>query len=500
MKWPFLRARGAHQSILRRSSLRVCQLEDRLAPASLISPISVAEPTLSSDSGSGQSYIANDPQQTAQILTRTISDDGRYIAFTSKAANLIAGQSDSNGDCDVFVHDYVTNTTELISHKSNSTVAAGNGGSSAVTISPDGRYVVYRSFARDLIAGMVAPANSGSNVFLYDRSDGSCRLVSHSAGDVLTGASYDVESGNVLAPEISADGHVITFISQATNLVTGFPNPGGSSSTTLAHAYVYDVPTSQVTLVDRANGSASTPGNGNAIINSLSSDSRYMLLSSTATNLLASPTTSQRNVYRYDRQTGALVLLTQNNSGTTPLGGNAKSFSGAISADGRWALVQSSATNLLGGTTTAGNQIYLCDVQTGTLTLVAHASGAPTTGGNGSSLTPAMSSDGRYISFRSLANNLVSNYVNGHSTSAYDVYFYDRVTNQVNLLNHQSTSITTSSNGGSIATWPPKISSDGRYVAFFDLGTNLVNGFVDQNGLAFGDLYRYDRDTGAVRL
>ncbi|MEN4030122.1 MAG: hypothetical protein PQ975_05955, partial [Methanobacterium sp.] len=91
----------------------------------------------------------------------SISIDGRYIAFSSYASNLVAG--DINGHKDVFVRDRLLNTTTLVSV--SSTGEQGNGDSSQPSISADGRYVAFTSYATNLVTG---DTNGVSDVFVRD--------------------------------------------------------------------------------------------------------------------------------------------------------------------------------------------------------------------------------------------------------------------------------------------------------------------------------------------
>jgi WD40-like Beta Propeller Repeat len=100
-----------------------------------------------------------------------LSGDGRFAAFASSATNLLAG--DTNGSSDIFVRDHQTGTTELISV--NTTGGFGTGFSERPDISPDGRYVVFASFANDL---SVNDTNPGPDVFLRDRQTNTTELIS----------------------------------------------------------------------------------------------------------------------------------------------------------------------------------------------------------------------------------------------------------------------------------------------------------------------------------
>jgi Tol biopolymer transport system component len=177
-----------------------------------------------------------------------ISADGRYVAFASDATNLVVG--DTNDRRDVFVHDRVTRTTTRVSVSSSG--VQGDEESVQPSISGDGRYVAFLSFAR-----LVPGYDNDWCIFVHDRVERTTvrlaqgdhpaisrdgRWVAYRVGgpkhrimvaDRITGRAFDVSvpvSGGTPdgecwdPPAISADGHTIAFESEATNLVAGDTN------------------------------------------------------------------------------------------------------------------------------------------------------------------------------------------------------------------------------------------------------------------------------------
>ena len=143
-----------------------------------------------------------------------INGDGRFVAFAADATNLVAG--DTNAGRDVFVRDRLTGTTERVSVNSAEaqTTTGGNSVISFPSISADGRFVIFDSFAPDLVAG---DTNSKSDVFARDRLAGTTSRVSvTSAGAQANNQSYSYS--------VSADGRFVAFYSDATNLVAGDTN------------------------------------------------------------------------------------------------------------------------------------------------------------------------------------------------------------------------------------------------------------------------------------
>ena len=142
----------------------------------------------------------------------SISADGSYVAFASFASNLVSG--DTNDTSDIFVRDRLTGQTTRVSVDSSG--MQGNGWSYDPSISADGRYVAFNSEATNLVAG---DTNDRRDVFVYDRVTGQTTRVSVSSGGTQGNGDY----GSYL-PSISADGRYVAFDSDANNLVSGDTN------------------------------------------------------------------------------------------------------------------------------------------------------------------------------------------------------------------------------------------------------------------------------------
>ncbi len=147
----------------------------------------------------------NDDSQQAMI-----SGNGQFVVYRSRAANLVSG--DTNGHWDIFVHDRSSNITERVSVSSSGEQA--NHGSFSPSISDDGRYVVFRSNASNLVSD---DTNQRWDIFVHDRDTGQTLRVSTTAdGSEANGHSYQ--------PDVSGDGNWISFESDATNLVVSDSN------------------------------------------------------------------------------------------------------------------------------------------------------------------------------------------------------------------------------------------------------------------------------------
>ncbi len=228
-----------------------------------------------------------------------------------------------------------------------------------------------------------------------------------------------------------------------------------------------------------------TEADGVSYTSAISADGRFVAFYSGATNLVSGDTNGTTDVFVHDRQTGTTERVSVATGGGQADNG---SFGPpAISADGRFVAFYSNATNLVGGDTNSKYDIFVHDRQTGTTERVSVATG----GGQAtdSSQSPAISADGRFVTFYSNATNLVGGDTNG----AADVFVHDRQTGTTERV-----SVAT---GGGQATggdsYDPAISADGRFVAFDSAATNLVSG--DSN--SSDDMFVHDRGTsGAAPL
>jgi Tol biopolymer transport system component len=182
-------------------------------------------------------------------------------------------------------------------------------------------------------------------------------------------------------------------------------------------------------------------------------------------------------VFVRDRQTGQTVRV---NLATGGAQANDNSNGPALSADGRFIAFYSLASNLVAGDTNGTLDVFVHDRQTGQTTRVSVASDG--TQGNGDSSAPVLSADGRFVAFASAASNLVPGDTNG----SFDAFVHDRQTGQTIRVSVASNGAQ-SDGGGTL----PALSADGRFVAFESASANLVAG--DTNG--FPDIFVHDRQT-----
>ncbi|MEU7650005.1 RICIN domain-containing protein [Streptomyces huasconensis] len=279
------------------------------------------------------SVATNGTQSNNWSFAPSVSADGRYVAFTSGASNLVAG--DTNGADDVFVHDRQTRTTQRVSVAGGG--AQGNAESRTPSLSADGRHVAFTSAASNLVAG---DTNGAEDVFVRDLGSGTTQRVS------VTGAGAQGDRGSSW-PSLSADGRHVAFSSSAANLVSGDTNGR-------IDVYVRDRQagtTQRVSVAD--NG---TQGDGHSAGASVSADGRHVAFSSSATNLIARDANAVGDVFVHDRQTGK----TQRVSTAYADGGDGDHYSSeaSLSADGRLTVFSSAASDLVPGDTNATYDVF----------------------------------------------------------------------------------------------------------------------------------------------
>ncbi|PYS19081.1 MAG: hypothetical protein DMG11_32145, partial [Acidobacteria bacterium] len=266
----------------------------------------------------------------------SISADGRYVSFASFASNLVSG-ADTNQTADIFVRDMQTGTAQRVSVASDGTQADGL--SYEQSISADGRYVAFRSFATNLVTGNVnhsTCAGSGqtnpSDVYVHDRQTGTTELVSVGMTGVQDGCSW--------SPSISGDGRFVAFISAATTLIPSDTNAAWD-------VFVRDRQTGQterVSVTPNGTQGACPTASCRCGVPSITADGRYVAFHSFAA-LVSDDVNGTGDILVHDRETGSTERVSLAYPGEQVPGeppGNANSTSGpnaanapAISGDGR---------------------------------------------------------------------------------------------------------------------------------------------------------------------
>lgn len=287
-----------------------------------------------------------------------ISDDGRYVVFTSSSTDLTA-IPDNNNQQDVFVRDLQTNTTKLVSINKDGT-GSGQNVSNVGVITPDGRFVAFISEARDL----TATDTRFKQVFVRDLQTNTTKLVTPNFAG--TGASSGgTDPGIERSLAISDDGRFIAFVSSSADLV---PNDTG-----LTHdVFVRDTQLETTFLVSvTKDGLPPTTGHSGRF--AMTPDGRYVSFVSGCDTLVNNDSNQQQDVFLRDLQTNTTTLISVNQSGVA--GGNGAADTSfvsiflrtSISNDGRYVSFGSSAVNLTNTPDiNSATDIFVRDRQTST--------------------------------------------------------------------------------------------------------------------------------------
>lgn len=333
-------------------------------------------------------------------------------------------------------------------------LTSGNGDSLTPVISADGRYVAFPSEASDLVRG---DRNGVSDIFVRDLRSGSVRIASR-GGD---GASFD-------PPAISADGRYVAFVSSAANLVAGDTNG-------VDDVFLTDLRTGRVRRVSGGDG----PAFGSPAI---SADGRFVAFRSEATTVVPGDTNKVADVFVRDMSSGVTTRVSVAADGTQ--GDRLVHHGIALSADGRYVVFPSAATNLVPGDTNGSVDMFVKDTATGSIERVnVAADGTQTTS---YTLMPSITADGRLVAFVAWGDNLVP----GDTEDTPDIFVKDLRTKEIRRANTRPDGTVSDAQ-----PYQPALSADGRYVVFSSLAANLVRG--DTNNV--DDVFLKDLRTGSVQ-
>ena len=425
--------------------------------------VSVRQPALPSQS----------PSDSSPATIFSVDTGGRYVAFASASCSLVP--NDTNTDRNVFVHDLLNGTNCLVSVDTNG-LANANARSTDPSISGNGRYVVFTSYASNLVAGYTKPTGVAGtpDVFVRDLQTGITTLVSVSTNGTSAGNS------NSYSPVISADGRYVLFHSWANNLTTnGAPLPRENLSLRdlqLGTTYTLGYGNSQSSIPMPDMSSAMTP------------DGHFVAFCGYAT-----PSSSSRYLFVWDSQAAAMIYTNTTITWTTNMAispdGNRIVFGGPglyavdLAANTNWQIasslpvfraglqfsgdsrfiVYSTASAQVALDTNGVADVYLYDFVTQSNFLISQAN--PPGAANGPSDSPTISNDGRFVAYRSTATNLVAAATNGLP----NVFLYDRQTGATSLLNANA-----SGTAGNNRSLTPMFSGDARTVVFQSWASDLV--------------------------
>jgi Tol biopolymer transport system component len=327
------------------------------------------------------------------------------------------------------------------------------------SLSADGRWVAFPSSASNLLPPG-EDTNGYPDIFLYDRETcETTRLNVSNDGQQANSYSYD--------PQIAADGSIVVYQSFASNL----PGPD-----------IDDDGLFDVFLFDRNTGQTEMAVAGGSItdIDSFSSDGNLILFSSFADDLVSGDDNSTADVFIYNRQTAAVVLVSAAPDGTV---GNAYSRGASLSSNGRYAAFTSEASDLVANDNNGVEDVFVHDMQTGNIERV--SVGQDGVEGNNSSAAETLSDDGRYVLFSSWATNLVTTPISG---TQFHLFRRDRQTGQTEIVSVLPNSSTT------FSMRMAGMSGSGRFIVF----TSYDNGIVPEDNDNLYDAFAKDMQTGQI--
>jgi Tol biopolymer transport system component len=381
-----------------------------------------------------------------------ISADGGSVAFTTSATNLGDGDTDTGND--IHVRRVAAGDTLLASRQSGSAGSGADGYAEIASISGDGSHVAFRTGAGNLSS---LDDDDFQQVFVRELN-GLQRLTHVSRPSGVDGAvigGVNVSS----APSSSADGRYVAFSSKSDTLLDSRPQ----------QVFVKDTATGELTLVSRADGPNGAPANGTAERPRISADGSRVIFVASATNLVAGVSNSAPHAYVRDLEAGTTELVSRNPDGTIPAFANV--FQVDLSGDGRVAAFNTYLP-LVPGDTGNDYDVYVRDLETGTVDLANRVDGAAGGEGNGRSESPSLDHDGDRVAFTSFASNLG----NGDPDADEDIHVRDLSTGRTLYASRAD-----GANGDPAddSSANASISADGTRVAFTSGAANLGDGDSD---------------------
>ncbi len=294
-------------------------------------------------------------------------------------------------------------------------------------------------------------------------SDGSPGTVNKSAGAV----------------SISGDGRYVTFVSNSPDIVNGDTNG-------IADTFVRDRVTGITQRISIASdGGQANGGNGGSYSGAdISADGRYIVFGSIASNLVPNDTNGKPDLFIHDRTNGTTTRVNLSNDGSQINSGADGEFD--LSSDGRYMVFSSSDSNLVANDNNGQVDIFVRDLAMGTTELASLANDGSQS--NLLNIFPSISANGRYVSFNSMATNLVTD----GNPQGLATFVRDRIANTTEMVDvpHDGTA----ANSFSVSSSP--ISGDGRYIVFASFASNLVAGDSDVNNE--WDIFVHDRISGQI--
>jgi Tol biopolymer transport system component len=311
----------------------------------------------------------------------SISAGGGVVAFTYQPPSGLTG---AVGGPVILAWDLLSGATTIASRTATNAAAQG---STEAAVSADGRYVAFTSTSPAIVGG---DGNGQADVFRYDRVGGGTVLVSAGTG----GGSGD--SGS-FAPAISADGNIVAFQSDASNLAAGV-------SPELVQIFVRDVAAGTTTLATPSIGGGNT--DGASALPAISADGRFVAFESAASDLVAGDANGVSDAFVRDRVAGTTTLVSVGLNGSPASGPSGQA---AISADGRIVAFASTATDvvaaapadepafILAAVVLPRSEVYARDVVASETIRISEAAAGGAAGAQNAG--PTIGGNGRFVAF-----------------------------------------------------------------------------------------------------
>ncbi len=392
-----------------------------------------------------------------------ISSDGRYVVFLSFATNLV-NAVDDNGDSDVFLYDRLTQDTTLISRTADGSTASGE--TETALISGNGQKIFFKSDATDL----TPESDGGLETYMYDVSDDSITLISKDSMGNLLG-SFDSLS-------VSEDGQLIAFESSSSNLVLNDTNGARD-------AFVLDLNTNQITRV-------SLDENGNELPNGsrlpdISANGQFVFFHS-VDPAVSDDTNGVDDVFRYTVANGQVERVSLNSNGDEL---NARSTNADASFDGQTVAFESEATNADSlNDTNNDDDVFVKNLITGELKRASFTLSGDVIPESDESRVPHLSPDGQLVAFEGKGS------ITGMTLTKDDIFVTDLNTSEITWV--APWKIGEQSNA-SVESESVRVIANGEMVLFATQAVNITDDFLIADSFTDGWFLR-NTTTDATEL
>lgn len=405
-----------------------------------------------------------------------ITPDGRFVVITSKASNLVPG--DTNGNRDMFVIDRDDGSVERVTVDSDENQVTDITGFTSLrgSISDDGNLVCFATDSSQLVTG---DTNGATDVFIRDRSAGTTTRVS------LTDADGEIATG-AYGPILSADGSTVVFIAVDDGVVAADMNG-------MTDVFVRELGMGGTTRIVSVSDEE-MPGDGESGEDySISADGNLVAFSSDSTNLVTGDMNMASDVFLRDIAAGSTTRVSLTSTGAEL---DAAAYGGSMSSDGTKVVFNTAATNVLPGDTNGFNDVFIRNLTNNTVKL---ASGK---GGGSSFITDngisggAISPDGRFVRFSSYTQQIFSPHV---ARYLFTTYIHDSQTSTTIPADLPATGFA-SRNGDPKAVETVSVAfADNGFFAFHSNADNLVTGDTNASFDVFTNTYKARPDNSALK-